>query len=73
MHKKSPAELQRAKVTKATRALIRLKHSLAADDEINATLPDTLAELEAALARGELRGLSANLADVVAIDTSEGA
>lgn len=57
MRKKTPAEMERARITKATRSIIRLKHSLRADEEINAVLPDTLDEFEEALARGELKGL----------------
>lgn len=68
MKKKSPEEMERAKVAKATRGLIRLKHSLAADEEINAVLPDTLEEFDAALQRGELRGLVAGLGDVIGSD-----
>lgn len=66
MKKKTPAEMERAKIAKATRSLIRLKHSLAADEEINAVLPDTLEEFEAALARGELKGF-----DVLSVDVTE--
>lgn len=51
MRKKSPEELRREQTAKATRALIRLKHSLKADEEINAVLPDRLEEFDAALAR----------------------
>ena len=47
MKKKSPAEMQRAKVAKTARTLIRLRHSLAADEEINARLPETLEEFDA--------------------------
>lgn len=65
MRKKTAAEMERAKIAKATRTLVRLKHSLAADEEINAVLPDTLAEFEEALARGELKELKAGLADVL--------
>ena len=53
MRKRTPAEMERHKVTKAARSLIRLKHSLAADEEINAVLPDTLEEFDDALARGD--------------------
>lgn len=60
--------MERAKVTKAARTLIRLKHSLAADEEINAILPDTLAEFDEALARNELKGLKAGLDDVIGLD-----
>jgi hypothetical protein len=45
--------------------IVRLKHSLAADEEINAVMPDTLEEFDEALARGELRELKAGLDDVL--------
>lgn len=57
--------MERHKLTKSARTLIRLKHSLKADEEINAVLPDTLDEFEAALAKGELKGLTAKLDDVL--------
>jgi hypothetical protein len=31
VRKKTPAEMERAKIAKATRSIVRLKHSLAAD------------------------------------------
>jgi hypothetical protein len=65
LRKKKPAEMEKAKIMKATRTLIRLKHSLAADEEINAVLPDTLEEFDAAHARGELKELKAGLDDVI--------
>lgn len=68
MRKKTPAEMERAKITKAARTIIRLKHSLAADEEINAVLPDTLDEFEEALSRGELKTLTAGLDDVLGGD-----
>jgi hypothetical protein len=64
--------MERAKITKASRSLIRLKHSLAADEEINAILPDTLEEFDEALARGELRELKAGLDDVLGGDGAAG-
>lgn len=73
MKKKSRAELERAKITKAARTLIRLKHSLAADEEINDVLPDTLDEFDNALARGELKELKAGLNDVLGGDDATGA
>ena len=51
--------MEQPEITKATRARIHLKHSLAADQEINSVLPDTLDEFEAALARGDLEELNA--------------
>ena len=72
MRKKSPTEMEKLKVAKAARTIIRLKHSLAADEEINAVLPDTLAEFEDALSRGELKTLKAGLADVLGGDDALG-
>ena len=44
-----------------TRTLIHLKHSLVADEEIRAVLPDTLEEFfDEAFARGELKKLAAD-------------
>ena len=60
--------MEKAKITKAARTLIRLKHSLAADEEINAVLPDTLAEFDEALAKGELKELRAGLTDIIGGD-----
>lgn len=67
MQRKTPAEMQRHKIVKTTRALVRLKHSLAADEELNTLLPDTLEEFDEALARGQLKGLSAGLSDIVEV------
>ena len=65
MRKKTPSEMERDRVTKTARAIIRLKHSLAADEEINSILPDTLEEFDDALANGELKALKAGLGDVL--------
>lgn len=73
MRKKTPAEMERAKIVKATRTLIRLKHSLAADEELNSVLPDTLDEFDEALAKGELRELKAGLSDALGGDDALGA
>lgn len=70
--RKTPAEMQRHKVTKATRALVRLKHSLAADEELNSVLPDTLEAFDEALARGELKQVVAGLGDVIGDDDAAG-
>jgi hypothetical protein len=61
MEKKSDIELEKFKITKTIRTLVRLKHSLAADAEINERLPDTLKEFELALQNGELKTLPAGL------------
>lgn len=65
MRKKTQAEMERAKIAKATRTLIRLKKSLEADEEINNILPETLGEFDAALERGELLELQAGLNDAL--------
>lgn len=65
MRKKSPSEMERARLIKASRTLIRLKHSLKADEEMNEILPDTLAEFDAAVARGELQSLEASLGEAL--------
>ncbi len=56
MRKKSDIEMRRMAVAKTVRSLERLKASLAADRAINERLPDTLAEFDAAVARGDLVG-----------------
>lgn len=65
MRKKTPAEMEKAKIAKAARTLIRLKHSLAADEEINEVLPDTLSEFDDALNKGDLLQLKTDLAKVL--------
>lgn len=65
MRKKSEAEMERARLVKVSRTLIRLKHSLAADQEINDTLPDTVAEFDEAYANGRLKRLQTGLSDVL--------
>jgi hypothetical protein len=59
------AELERAGIAKTTRTLVRLKHSLAADEELNTLLPATLDDFDEALAAGELKGIKARLDDVL--------
>lgn len=44
----------RANTLKAARSLIRLKHSIAADEELNETLPLIEAAFNAAVQRGQL-------------------
>ncbi len=65
MRRKTPAEIRRAAITKTTRTLVRLKHSLAADEELNERLPATLREYDESLARGELKNVAADLEDVL--------
>ncbi len=53
MRRKTEAELMRAKVSKIVRNHIRLKHALAADEEINEALPEVLARFDRALQSGK--------------------
>jgi hypothetical protein len=52
--RKTPSELRKAQIVKATRTAIRLKHALAADRELNDVLPDVESAFDAAIQRGEL-------------------
>lgn len=52
MIQKTEIEQQKAAVLKAFRTAIRLKHSLAADKEINERLPQVEADIDTALAEG---------------------
>lgn len=70
MQKKSPIEMERHRVAKVTRALLRLKYSLMADEAINETLPDTLEEFDAAIQQGELKGLEADLDEITELQDS---
>lgn len=63
MNRKSEAEMERWKIAKVTRTMLRLKHSLAADEEINQVLPERIASFDAALQRGELLELPVALED----------
>lgn len=67
MRKKVEVEMERDRVAKVTRTLIRLKHSLAADVEINETLPETLHEFDDAHSRGQIKRVKADLADLLGI------
>ena len=53
MRQRTDLEQDKASMLKAYRAAIRLKHSLAADAEINERLPALEAKLDAALAAGQ--------------------
>jgi hypothetical protein len=73
LRKKTKAEMQRARVAKVTRTIVRLKHSLAADEELNSVLPDTLAEFDEAVAAGELMELRGFLGPVLGMNDEAGA
>lgn len=63
MYKKSEIEMERAKVLKFTRALVRLKHSWNADVELNNILPDKLQQFDIALQNGELLSIPEDFED----------
>ncbi len=61
MQKKTDIEMQRQRVQKITRAMLRLKYSLMADEEINNVLPDTLTAFDTSVQLGllpELRDIA---------------
>lgn len=64
MYRKNEIEMERWKIAKATRTLLRLKHSLVADEEINTILPARIEAFNAALQRGELLELKSVLEDI---------
>ncbi len=61
MNQKSDIELERAKVTKITRTLLRLKYSLEFDKALNSILPAQLEEFDAGLQTGELKVVNKKL------------
>lgn len=65
MNKKSPAEMEEFKITKTIRTVVRLKHSLAADEEINDVLPDTINSFREGLQRGELLQLEGVIEGII--------
>lgn len=52
MIQKTPLEVAKYKIMKATRMSIRLKYSLMADEEINERLPELEARIDLALQNG---------------------
>lgn len=54
MQAKSDVEFERYKLMKVARTLIRLKHSIEADRELNQLLPDSLLEFDQGVQNGEL-------------------
>lgn len=53
VEQRSLVELRRLQLARAVRAAIRMKHSLAADEEINAVLPEILRRYDRAVAEGK--------------------
>lgn len=49
--------MEKAKILKTARFLIRLKHSLRADEELNDLLPDMASDFDKSLQQGELKKL----------------
>jgi len=50
---KTEYDLERAKLIKAVRSMVRLKYSLMADDELATILPTILADYDKAIASGK--------------------
>ncbi len=73
MQKKSKSQMERAKLIKASRTLLRLKHTLAYDEELNNVLPDQLAQFDDALAKGNLMSLEASLSEALGGNNALGA
>lgn len=61
MTQKDDIALRRAAVLKAARSMVRLRHSIAADEELNELLPAIEREFDSAVARGLLPDSSAVL------------
>lgn len=59
--------MSKQNIVKVTRTLLRLKHTLAFDAEINEVLPDTLLEFESAVQRGELKEIGFSLEDALGL------
>lgn len=53
MKRKDRVEMERAKIAKAVRNAVRLKHSLLADEEINERLPAVLEQFDRAIVAGK--------------------
>ena len=52
MRRKTRQELQRSQLVKVIRSTVRLKHSIAAEEELNEVLPHYLEKFDRALERG---------------------
>lgn len=65
MYKKTEPEMEKARIIKTVRTIVRLKHSLAADEEINNILPEKLSDFDIALQSGQLKQLSIGLDDLL--------
>lgn len=61
MYQKDDIELRRAALLKAARSAVRLRHSIAADAELNNILPELERVYNAAIARGELPEVAESL------------
>jgi hypothetical protein len=51
---RTESELRKAQAVKGARALIRLKHSLLADEELNAIIPELERRFDTSLQKGML-------------------
>ena len=65
MKQKTAIERRKARILKVQRNLIRLKYSLMADEELDNVLPETEAQFDKMVAKGDLPLLSATLNDLL--------
>lgn len=56
--KKSEVEMERAKQAKIIRTMLRLKHSINFDYELNETLPDAMVAFDSSVQAGEIKQLT---------------
>lgn len=57
--------MEKDRIVKITRTLIRLKHALKADEEINDVLTSRLDEFDEGIQSGELKHLKAGVEDIL--------
>jgi hypothetical protein len=65
MGQKDDITMRRAALLKAARSMVRLRHSIAADEELNAVLPAIEARFNAEVQRGLLPDVAGLLSEYV--------
>lgn len=68
MQKRTAVEMERHRIAKVTRAMLRLKYSLMADEAINEMLPETLSLFDKAVQSGELQRYVPNIEGLLHAD-----
>lgn len=69
MNHKDDIELRRSALLKAARSAVRLRHSLAADEELNEVLPNLERRFNDAIQRGVLLDVGETLREYVLLDS----